>query len=277
MSDKKTENTVPSALTQLAHDIDGSSVTTWQQALQVFSRWGRQSGQERWDLKPADFTTEQKSKIIKNLTDLGFIQAIVPEKKHYDYAVIPGATVNSMIQRLSYLTEQWKRGVHFDQLIFLTGIRPLTAESDNFVQSMSEHNKAIDNILWDKTKLPCTETEAAELIYKFFPMPKEMRNAPYKIISVRRTWLMETDQWQRANTAMTIDKWLQKKPASGTALIVSSQPHAHYQHQVFFNNLPASINAETIAPACAPDKTLEVKLDAVWLWIKNRLGNQPTE
>ncbi|MCY4178617.1 MAG: hypothetical protein OXD32_09030 [Endozoicomonadaceae bacterium] len=279
MSKTTADGTVPAALTKLARDIDESVVNTWQKALQVFERWGRKPGVERWDLKQLNLSSQQQANVIRDLTELGFIDAITPQKNTYDYAFILGATVKSMMQRLDYLVKQWNNGTRFSKLVFLTGERPLLADSDNFAALMCQHNKQVCSITWDKKTLPNSESEAARLIHAYFNMPDEMRAIPVLFVSVPRTWQKEQAQWQRPNTAMTVKALLQKENLSSrTILSVSSQPYAQYQHLVLHNCLQSkqadNVSIETIA-AATDNENLQYKLDAVWLWIKNQIAAIP--
>ena len=73
------------------------------------------------------------------------------------------------------------------------------------------------------------------------------------------------------NTAMTAEAWLRDyKPTPGTLVAVSTQPHAHYQHKTLQNVLPSNFPLDIMAPACSDKTALNVKLDAVWLWVKHQ-------
>ena len=266
-----TQQSLPTALVQLAQQLNMPTISNWQEAKNTFSRWGRISGQERWELPSIQMNNSQLKKVNESLSALGFINAVPAKEKNYDYAVILGGTVPSMISRLNYLIEQWKTGVRFTQIIFLTGQRPLSNLVDHFETSLYNWAPDTKKLLWSERTLPLDESEAAQLIYAFASLPSGLKKVPVFYNSTPRKWLAHNHQWQRANTAMTIHSWLkEQKPSPGKTLVVSNQPNMHYQHQVFIHNIPSTFTIETIAPACHLSTSMAIKLDAVWLWIKNQ-------
>lgn len=261
---------LPTALIELAEQLNMPAISTWNEAKVAFSRWGRQPGQERWELPFITLNKTQLKKVDRSLTALGFIKAISPKENQYDYAVVLGGTVPSMISRFNYLIEQWKAGIRFKHLVFLTGQRPLSKTADRFETNLLAWSSIAKQAQWTDKTLPMDEPEAAQLIYVFAELPPALRKVPVFYSHTPRTWQITAHQWQRANTAMTIHSWLKgQRPTPGKTLVVSSQPNAPYQHQVIMHNMPASFLTETIAPACQSHTPLAIKLDAVWLWVKN--------
>ena len=267
------ENHLPVPLINLIQLLDLPPANTWQEAKNVFSRYARKPGQERWELPPLSFPEQQTARIERALEELGFINAITPGNNSYDYAIVPGATVPAMITRFDYLIDQWQTGIRFKQLVFLTGQRPLSEQADDFQRQIIKWTGKASDISWNDKNLPMDESEAAQIIYAMGTLSETLRKVPVIFNSAPREWLANTHTWQRANTVMTIHSWLkQKKTTSGSILVVSNQPSALYQNEVFKNALPERFSLETIAPRCHKNILLPVILDAIWLWLKNKVS-----
>jgi len=262
---------LPVALIELGKALNLPMFTNWQEAKQAFSFFGRNDTIERWELTPVKASFEKKSKIIHQLKQLGFITQINPSLSHYDYALVLGGTVPSMLSRLSFLIKQWQQGIRFNQIVFLTGERPLSDQADKFQTNIKQWSQKADVITWTQKNLPQDETEASKILYHLANLPAELQKIPVTYISTPRSWNPATNTWFRANTKMTIDTWLShNKPIPGKVLAVSSQPSASYQHQMLNQTLPTTFFVETIAPDCSDTIPLAVQLDAVWLWLKNQ-------
>ena len=271
------ENHLPAPLTGLMQSLDLPPVSTWEDAKNTFSRYARKPGQERWELPALSFSREQTERIKQDLKELGFISATVPKKTTYDYAIVLGAAMPTMIARFNYLIAQWQAGVRFKQLVFLTGQRPLVEKADDFQRQILVWARTGLNIKWTDKNLPQSESEAARIIYATGALPEELRKVPVIFNSAPRQWLADAHAWQRPSTITTINSWLkQENPTHGSVLIVSSQPSALYQDQVFRNTLPEKFALDTIALECHKSVSLPVMLDAVWLWLKNKVcGIEP--
>ena len=257
---------VPDALVSLQENLDMPVSRNWQGITQAFSRWARKPGQERWELAEVEVTPEQEVRVHEDLRQLGFSQALKPVKEHYEYGVILGATSPGMLERIHYLAELWREGVRFNRLVFLTGQRPLDASADHFQSLMKSLQQKTDVAHFSGDAAPMHETEAARLLYLYVDLPPSMRRLPVDFFDTERTW--QHQQWVRPNTRDTVRSLLQRNPSPGSILMVSTQPHAAYQHAVVRSELPDTFYLETVAPGISKSQSLAVMLDAVASWLK---------
>ena len=260
------ELAVPEALVSLQEHLDMPVSRDWQGVSQGFSRWARKPGQERWELDELDLAPDKETRVQEDLRQLGFVQALKPIKEQYDYGVILGATSPGMLERIHYLAELWREGIRFNRLVFLTGQRPLDPSADHFQSLMKTLQQKTDVAQFSGDAAPMHETEAARLLYLYADLPQSMRKLPVDFIDTARTW--QHQHWLRPNTRDTVRSWLQNRPAAGSALMVSTQPHAAYQHAVVRDELSDGFYLETVAPGIMKDQSLAVMLDAVASWLK---------
>ncbi len=199
-------------------------------------RW-MQKGKERWEfdqryeyMRPVAWPLFEKA---------GFILETAPEKRSYDYALVFGALLSSVEKRIAYLAELWKRGIRFDQIVFLTGERPLLF-SEKAVCSAE------------------MEREMIEWAYHRSELPKEIPvlfiNAPGKQVD---------GKWIRPQTADTILEWLKTQPHAGLALAVSNQPYVPYQRAVIESLLPDAFEVEAVGPEIKGEPTVALILDTI--------------
>ena len=168
-----------------------------------------------------------------------------------------------MTSRLKQLVKAWEKGVRFKKIIFLSGQRPLIPEIDQIEELIT---KTIGS---DKTQRardlarPNTESEAQRMIFLAVKVPEEMRQLPKQTINSPRGWL-EEGRWQRGNTRDSIKTWISANPLPGKALIVSNQPHVHYQHEVLIQELqPKGFTTDVTGEAADLNASLISYLDAM--------------
>lgn len=256
---------VPKALIALQEHLDMPVSRDWQGVAQGFSRWARKPGQERWELADVNLPPDKEALVQEDLRQLGFVQALKPVRKQYDYGVIPGAISPGMLQRIHYLVKLWHAGARFNRLVFLTGQRPLVPSVDRFQSLMEPLLQGTGVVHFSGDAAPMHETEAARLLYQYVDLPQSIRELPVDFIDTARTW--QHQHWLRPNTRDTVKSWLQGCPAAGSVLMVSTQPHATYQHAVVRDELPDEFYLETVAPGVAEGQSLAVILDAVAGWL----------
>jgi hypothetical protein len=198
----------------IRHDGTAASI-----AKETQKKWLRPGGAERWETP--DVAEEKRAKIVQLAGKLGFISEIPPTRKKSDYCLIHGGTVSRMQLRLSYLGALWEEGVRFDQLIFLTGRRPLDPE--------------VEGTRWQ------VESEAARSLWEELSLPAALKSFPIALIDVPM-------KAKRPITADTLIAWLATHPEPGSALFISSQPFCLYQDAVAKTHLPPSFTFETVGP-----------------------------
>ncbi len=211
-------------------------------------RWLRKAGQERWDI--AELSPDQKLFVLNWATEQGFFSAWKPSNEAYDKALILGATTSRMQLRLDYLKQLWNEGTRFDQIVWLTGDRPLDQRVDGLTDRCNNESEAA-HIIWEETDLP-EEMKTLPVVFISVPMKKES-------LSVKRP-----------NTEDTIVAWLQAAPEPCKALFVSDQPFCGYQFVVIKGALPDTFLFDVVGQGVDPNRYLAaaaVTLDSIARWI----------
>lgn len=228
--------------------------------------WLRAANQERWQIK--EKSLDLKNQVWPLIEDLGMLKAKYPEQKHYEYALVLGATINTMQVRLDFLLQEWQKGLRFKQLVFLVGERQLDPIIEN-----------IDNLIKDyKIPKPVavkikTETDAARLLFQQLNPPAEWSNLAVLFVDTKGK-TNQQGKWQRPNTEDTFRTWLtQFKPIPGTILAVSNNPNIAYQHSVLSKNIPPHFKLETVGAEAAKDTKFELILDNLARWYYNIVSN----
>lgn len=236
----------PTALAELAATLnipkDANIVDATQQ------RWLRKPSQERWEV--AELSPDQRLFVLNWATEQGLFAAWKPFYKSYDKALILGATTSRMQMRLDYLKQLWEDGVRFDEIVWLTGDRPLDKRVDDLTDRYSN------------------ESEAARILWKETSLPEEMRNLPVIFIAVPMK--MEETTLKRPNTEDTIIAWLKAAPEPCTALFVSDQPFCGYQFAVIKANLPSPFLFDLVGQgvdSTSHPAAAAITLDSIARWI----------
>ncbi|MCI0382217.1 MAG: hypothetical protein L0207_04100 [Chlamydiae bacterium] len=204
---------------------------------------------ERWQF--AEKYPEKRTKAINILKQIGCIKSKRASQKTYDGAIVLGASTKAVKQKLSLLVYEWKRGVRFKQVIFLTGQRDL----DPAVEDLKENGK--------------TETEMMVHLYQTMKMPKALKSLPLIVIDTPK---QEIDSvFRRPNRADTVREWLKNNPTAGTYLVFSRQPFIGYEDVCIKNFLPAGIHIETIGARASNELLLAVHLDNIAKWLKQEV------
>ena len=242
---------------RIPHESDFSSM------IDASQKWRRTPGQERWQLPDIDIDKQSEAKAINLIRGIGLIDELTPSHKEFDYALLLGATVPRMQQRLEHLARLWQSGVRYKQLVFLTGQRPLTPEIDKVDQLIANAS----GHLATKDSRPATESEAAIMLFQSTPLMPDMRAAPVVFVDSPRQW--NQTYWQRPNTRDTLKTWLHRNPESGSVLVMSEQPSAHYQQEVVRQELPETFSVDVAASTATKETRLAILLDALALWLHN--------
>lgn len=183
-----------------------------------------QANKERWEFE--QLFEDQREAAFPFLQELGFIETIHAEQKHYSYALVLGATGKTMQRRLDFLYEEWQRGVRFDQIVLLTGQRDLNPMVEAYPENLQ------------------SETELFIFLFDHHPLkwlaPMVVVDSPKQKLS--------SGEWRRPNTADTIRNWLATYPKEGTCLAISTQPFVGYQEAVLQFFLPDSYKLECVGP-----------------------------
>lgn len=211
-------------------------------------KWLRKPGQERWEV--SEILPEQRAFVLKWGNEQGLFSAWKPSSQKYDKALILGATTSRMQMRLDYLKELWLEGVHFDEIVFLTGERPLDPRVDGLIDRC--HN----------------ESEAAHILWEETDLPEAMRSLPIIFIAVPMKG--EGVSLKRPNTEDTLLAWLKTVEEPSSALFVSDQPFCGYQFAVIKSCLPSSFAFDVVGQGVDPyghPAAAAITLDAIARWI----------
>lgn len=204
----------------------------------------RDAKQERWNL--SDKPTWNRQLLLKDITNLGFVNTIEPSKQHYKSAVLLGATGPRMQTRIDYLIEVWNQGTRFERIVFLTGDRDL-----------GEIDKA------SNPGLAKNETELLKQLWAKAALPEELKRLP--VLWVDSPKIKNPDgSLQRPNTVSTIETWRRQEDIAGEDLLAfSNQPLVYYQQCALLNYLPKDVTVETVGPAADLTTLIAVYLDTL--------------
>ncbi len=207
--------------------------------------WLRKAGQERWEM--TELSSEQKTFVLDWTSNQGLFSSWEPTEKSYDKALILGASTSHMQTRLEFLKNLWDQGIRFDEIVWLTGDRPLDERIDGLT----------DRCL--------NESEASHIIWEEASLPEEMRTLPVSFIAVPMK-----EEGKRPNTADTIVAWLEKSPKPCKALFVSDQPFCGYQFSIIKGVLPEDFLFDVVGHGADPTShpaAAAITLDSIARWI----------
>lgn len=233
----------------------------------------RKPTQERWEMK--EIYQEKRDQVFLILQRLGVINAVQPSLSSYDYILVHGALVPRMRDRLKFLNDLWARGIRANEIIFLTGERPLNKELENNDVLFNEKFSSVSfRKGWVKPLLsPKTEADAAKVIWDQVITHPDLRLKKVKYIAVGMIKNKDTGVLTRPHTGHTVEAWLDTGPKMGKILAISNNPYISYQDQVMRNILKKrgylnqQIILETVGPSAAPSTSLAVHLDNVSQWL----------
>jgi hypothetical protein len=216
--------------------------------LETQKQWLRKPGQERWEIE--ELSPSQKLYVLDWATNQGLFEAWKPLYQSYDKALILGTTTSRMQMRLDFLKALWNEGIRFQEIVWLTGDRPLDNRVDNLTDRCKNESEAA-HILWEETELPA-----------------EMRICPVTFIAVPMK--QEGSSLKRPNTEDTILAWLQNSPNPCRALFVSNQPFCGYQFAVIKATLPEQYEFDLVGQSfdsTSHPSAAAITLDSMARWI----------
>lgn len=220
-------------------------------------RWLRKSSQERWEI--AELLPDQRTFVLNWAKEQGLFDAWKPSCASYDKALILGATTSLMQTRLEYLKQLWNEGLRFNQIVWLTGERPLDPRVDGLTDCCNDEAGAA-RVIWEEANLP-EEMRKLRVVFVAVPMKKAGKSI------------------QRPNTEDTIVAWLDIAPEPCKALFVSDQPFCGYQFAVVKASLPDTFQFDVVGrgveqithPAAAA-----ITLDSIARWIYQESLSEPS-
>lgn len=196
---------------------------------------------DRWNFE--DRFEDKRETLLPLLDQLGCFDAVQASETHYDYGVVLGALRSSVEKRIGFLIDEWKRGVRFDRIVFLTGKRKLQPK---------ENCNHLDS-----------ETEMMRFVWSETEMPEALRLIPLTIVDSPPAFGRD-----RATTESTVIAWLKMKPTPGHCLIFSSQPYVGYQDAILRTRLPPTFSIETVGPEGGRTLPTSVLMDNLNKWLQ---------
>lgn len=242
-------------LLQLLHDVEMESLNESERAIVQINDWAQKNllrQGERW-LQATDRFEELKPKIKPLLSELGFVDGIFPHFKDYQGALIHGALLPRVRLRLQYLVEQWKKGVRFSHVYFLSGERPLEDS-----QEKKEISKDYPKLL----EFPETECRMIQLVWEKSYIPEDMRkevevhfiDAPMKEDAKGKRSI-------RPTTDDTVEAWLETQPPLGRYLAVTNAPYINRQDLVVRAIASGEYGFDTVGSGASEHEKTAIFLD----------------
>jgi hypothetical protein len=205
---------------------------------------------ERWNQQSEEFES-LKSQVLPWFTELGFVCERNPLFKVYRGVVVHGAALPTVERRIQFLVKQWKKGIQFENIYFLTSSRPLTDS--------------------ERARLPTTEpkTEAQMMLYLW--LQTEMHEAvPLFCIDVP----MKTDgegKPVRPTTDDTVAAWVQMNPTPGNYLLISSAPFINRQDLIMRTSQTKAFGFDTVGPELLESERVAILADELARFIFQRM------
>jgi|SRR5579871_5451001 len=227
--------------------------------------WLRKIGTERWHIQ--EQYANKRDRLLELCNRLGCLQEIKPVSNNYSYAVMLGATMHSMRDRLAYIIQCWNNGVRFNELVFLVSERPLDKQQETMLDP-SNHPTLPYKTNWQEVTRdwPATEHDAMRLIYNQTALPEKLAAIPATFINtpMQRT---ADGKLRRANTGDTLYAWLATNTKPGACLFVSDQPYVGYQDAVVRTCMPREFPVDTVGAAENNPPHIPVFLDTLARWL----------
>ncbi len=178
---------------------------------------------ERWELETLEWMTKDEDAIMKDLTVLGFVEAIKPWRKNVDAVCIIGASKKVIEQRIEYAFSLIKSGLITPNIIFLTGERHLSIGVDGTEEELSKLAEYFNLKDWSKL----TEVNLIKKIYLESDLYKLNINTTILDSSKRETRRPSTQ-----TSILTLIDWLKEKNHITNIVFVTNQPYIQYKSAV---------------------------------------------
>lgn len=218
---------------------------------------------ERWQEQGSRFE-ELKPKIKSLLGELGFVDATFAHFKDYQGAIVHGALLPRVRLRLQYLVEQWKQGIRFPDIYFLSGERPLEVQQENKDTFMDDTGSLL-KIRKDwamPSEFPKTENEMIQLVWEQSEVPEDMREkVNVHFISAPMRMDSKSKRLIRPTTDDTVIAWLETAPPQGRYLAITNAPYTNRQDLVVRTIAPSEYGFDTIGSEAHEQETTAVFLD----------------
>jgi len=242
----------PSApLSSLLNTFNISAQTPLEINASAQEKWLRTPDKERWEAE--DPYASRKEELMPLFKQMGLIDEIYPAHNVYDYVLIMGALFTRAKSRMEYAVSLWNKGIRFKNIVILGSERTLNPEQE-------------PSQLFGDINPPQTEYEMMCWVYEHIAIPTAMKNQPTIFINAPNK-IDAHGKIQRATTADTIAEWLKGNPLPGRCLVISNQPHVHYQERATALLVPHEFIVEGTGAAMTEQTRVTDILDALARWI----------
>lgn len=217
---------------------------------------------DRWQEQTNKFEA-LKPKIKPLLSKLGFTDASFPHFTEYQGAIVHGALLPRVRLRLHYLVEQWKQGVRFSHLYFLSGERPLEVQEAKDLLMQDEGSLLKIRKDWlEPMQFPKTECEMMQLVWDQSEIPETMRKeVQVHFINAPMKKDMKSEKLLRPTTDDTVEYWLKVVPPYGRYLAVTNAPYTNRQDLVLRALASSGYGFETIGSGAIDQEKIAIFLD----------------
>ncbi len=223
---------------------------------------------ERWQEQTTRFE-ELKPKLKPLLIELRFVDSMPPHFQEYQGAIVHGALLSRVRLRLHYLIEQWKQGIRFSTLYFLSGERPLEPQEKNkesFIQDDDSPLKIRKG--WHFSEVPKTECEMIQLVWNQSEIPSDMREeVEVHFINAPMKEDIKSGKLMRPTTEDTVKAWLKTEPIPGRYLAVTNAPYINRQDIVMRAIAPDEYGFDTVGSSASEQEKMAIFLDELARYI----------
>lgn len=224
----------------------------------------RTGTQERWEVGPQQWMTNNQETIQSHLKTLGFADEASPKKKNTDAVCILGAAKIRMVDRINYASHLMKeKSLETKTIILLGGERHVTEGVDGTEAELSSLAQSLKIRDWHQL----TETHLIEDIYKNSDLVS-MNLQVHTIDTPKRDLPRPTTQ----TTILELMTWLRHHPEIQSITFVSNQPYVPYQKAIIesiFKSENLSPAIEVVGPKTS-DSSAKSLVEALgsYLWAK---------
>lgn len=202
--------------------------------------------QQTWWWVPADYTAMNTSMpdIEPLIAHLELIESKTATRlQSYTYALVVGGFVGTIKARIGYLKMLWDQGIRFENIIFLTGQRPLESNTWDSKEEVCQDN--LKNLpikadwSFDSSVAYATEYDMVKIVYDQLNFPPDLQKIPVVFVNTPLQ-KNEHEESQPLFAGEEVECWLATHPLPGTCLAITNQPYVAILDAILHNRLPSS-------------------------------------
>ena len=169
----------------------------------------------------------EKDDVLELMRNLGCLGDIFPKKNKYDYIIIHGGIINTMIDRIKFFLELIKKkkiNINDSKLYFLCGER-IISESEIEEVILRSDLRNFDFISF--ISIFNDERDIAKICWNQLKMSSSIKDK--KMIFVEAKKKLGS---KRSTTEDCVKEWIKRNLSPGSCLVISSNPFVIYQNMV---------------------------------------------